>query len=155
MIMHRSVFPSPLGPVGIETDEGNVLRVEIDPDWSSDPIPSAVAIRVMEELGRYFSGELREFTVPVLVKGTPFRKKVLQALREIPYGTTASYRDVAIRIGNPKAVRAVGTVCAKNDLPILIPCHRVLRSDGSVGGYAFGAERKVHLLDLEKAGLGR
>lgn len=155
MIMPRSIFPSPLGRIGIETDEENVLRLEIDPDWFSDPVPSAVARRAMEELGRYFSGELREFTVPMLVKGTQFRKKVLQALREIPYGTTASYRDVAARIGNPKAVRAVGTVCAENDLPILIPCHRVLRSDGSVGGYAFGAERKVHLLDLEKAGLGR
>ena len=155
MIMHRSVFASPLGPLGIETDGENVLRIEIDPDWSSDPVSSGIARRAIEEFGRYFSGELREFTVPLLVKGTPFRKKVLQALREIPYGTTASYRDVAVRIGHPKAVRAVGTVCAGNDLPILIPCHRVVRSDGSMGGYAFGTERKAHLLGLEKHSLGR
>ncbi len=150
MIPHRFVFPSPVGPLGIETDEENVLRVVIGTDWCSDPIPSAIALRAKAEFDRYFSRELREFTVPFLVKGTPFQKSVLQALRDIPYGMTASYRDIAVRIGLPKAARAVGTVCAKNDLPILIPCHRILRSDGSLGGYAFGTERKAGLLRLER-----
>lgn len=151
MSLHRLVFPSPIGPIGIETDEESVLRVEIDPDWPSDPLPSPIAERAKEEFRRYFSGDLREFTSPIRIEGTPFQKKVLQALRDIPYGTTASYRDIAMRIGCPNAARPVGTICANNDLPILIPCHRVIKSDGSLGGYAFGVERKAHLIGREKA----
>lgn len=148
--MNRVIFPSLIGPIGIETDGEMVLRVFISPDWISDPVPCSVAMRTMEEMNRYFSGELQEFSVPLSIEGTSFRQKVLQALREIPYGTTLSYRSLAEKIGSPKAFRAVGSVCAGNDLPILIPCHRVVKSDGTPGNYAFGPELKARLLKMEK-----
>lgn len=105
---------------------------------------------VAREIDEYFGHRRDEFDVPLdfrLSKG--FRRQVLDRLREIRYGDTASYASVAAAAGNPKAVRAVGTACATNPLPVVVPCHRVVRSDGSVGGYAGGPEAKQTLLTLE------
>ena len=103
-----------------------------------------------EELSQYFDRRRRHFDFPLdlsLARG--FRRNILGLLREIPYGTTASYSSVAIRAGNPGASRAVGSACAANPLPIAIPCHRVVRSDGTLGEYAGGGDVKKILLDLE------
>ncbi|MGG7100503.1 methylated-DNA--[protein]-cysteine S-methyltransferase [Rhodococcus sp. 24CO] len=105
---------------------------------------------VARELDEYFAGARREFDLDLdfqLAKG--FRREVLRHLPEIEYGHTASYSTVAAASGSPRAVRAVGTACAKNPLPLVVPCHRVVRSDGSLGQYAGGPERKAVLLDLE------
>ena len=85
------------------------------------------------------------------LRGTPFQQKVWAALQEIPAGTTVTYTDIANRIGTPRAVRAVGTACGQNPVSIAVPCHRVLRGDGSLGGYRWGLERKRVLLDRERA----
>jgi AraC family transcriptional regulator of adaptative response/methylated-DNA-[protein]-cysteine methyltransferase len=85
------------------------------------------------------------------LRGTPFQRKVWAALQEIPAGTTVTYSDIAKRIGTPRAVRAVGTACGQNPVSIAVPCHRVLRGDGSLGGYRWGLERKRALLDRERA----
>jgi len=107
---------------------------------------------VAHELDEYFAGRLREFDVQLdlrLARG--FRREVLGHLREVGYGSTASYAVVASASGKPTAVRAVGTACAKNPLPIVVPCHRVVRSDGNLGQYVGGAEAKRTLLALEAA----
>ena len=107
---------------------------------------------VARELDQYFSGQLHTFDVPIDWRlSSGFRRIVLGHLSDIDYGHTASYAAVAKLAGNPKAVRAVGTACATNPLPVVVPCHRVLRSDGALGGYLGGVDAKRTLLDLESA----
>ncbi len=108
---------------------------------------------LVAQLGEYFAGRRRTFDLPLDTRlaGAPFRRAVLAALPTIGYGSTASYADVARTAGRPGAVRAVGTACALNPLPLLIPCHRVVRSDGTPGRYAGGEAAKLRLLALESA----
>jgi methylated-DNA-[protein]-cysteine S-methyltransferase len=109
--------------------------------------------RLIDELDRYFAGNLTTFTVPLdPASGTPFQREVWKALTEIPYGKTSSYSGVARAVGRPKAFRAVGSANGRNDIPILIPCHRVIRADGTLGGYGSGLKIKKALLDLEEVG---
>ncbi|MGJ4093437.1 methylated-DNA--[protein]-cysteine S-methyltransferase [Corynebacterium macclintockiae] len=105
------------------------------------------------QLGEYLAGERREFTVTVDLGGvtTPFRRRATQALAQIPYGETITYAQLAALAGNPRAVRAAASACARNPLPILYPCHRVIRSDGRLGEYRGGAETKRALLEMERA----
>ncbi|MBQ3472027.1 MAG: methylated-DNA--[Clostridia bacterium] len=103
-----------------------------------------------KELWEYFDGERTEFTVPIQYSGTPFQKAVLDATRTIPYGETRSYGDIAHMTGNPRAARAVGNAIHRNRLLILIPCHRIIQGDGSLGGYAGREDIKRYLLNLEK-----
>lgn len=105
--------------------------------------------RLDTELGEYFAGKRREFSVPIVAPGTPFQESVWRELSKIPYGTTASYEDLAKRVGRPGAVRAVGTANGKNRIAILLPCHRVVKKDGTLGGYAGGLARKERLLHIE------
>jgi O-6-methylguanine DNA methyltransferase len=103
-----------------------------------------------KQLEQYFNGERREFTLPLHMTGSEFQLKVWEALLKIPYGNTASYKDIAIETGNVKAVRAVAGACHANHIAIVVPCHRVIGSDGSMTGYGGGIEKKTRLLDLEK-----
>jgi methylated-DNA-[protein]-cysteine S-methyltransferase len=108
--------------------------------------------RITRELDEYFAGRLRTFTSPLDRRlSSGFRRTVLEHLADIPYGHTASYAAVAELAGNPRAVRAVGTACATNPLPVVVPCHRVLRADGTLGGYLGGIDAKRTLLVLESA----
>lgn len=102
-----------------------------------------------KQLGEYFSGQRRVFELELEPKGTPFQVAVLDALVQIPYGDTRSYRDIAISIGRPKAMRAVGAANGRNPLPIVIPCHRVIGTNGSLTGFGGGLEAKSYLLELE------
>jgi AraC family transcriptional regulator of adaptative response/methylated-DNA-[protein]-cysteine methyltransferase len=102
------------------------------------------------QLGEYFRGSRRDFDLPLVIRGTSFQEKVWRALLEIPYGDTWSYRDLATRIGQPTATRAVGTANGMNRIAIVIPCHRVVNADGKLGGYGGGVWRKQILLDLER-----
>jgi methylated-DNA-[protein]-cysteine S-methyltransferase len=104
---------------------------------------------IRAELGRYFAGTLRTFASPVRPAGTEFQQRVWRELQRIPYGETVSYLDLATRIGNPKAVRAVGLANGANPLPIIVPCHRVIGSNGSLTGFGGGLPLKRALLDLE------
>lgn len=98
----------------------------------------------------YMNKPSRSFDQPLDMRGTPFQKKVWQALLKIPYGKTLSYTDLAKQLGRPKAVRAVANACGANAIAIIIPCHRVLKKDGSVSGYRSGVQRKIQLLQNEK-----
>ena len=109
----------------------------------------ALKRQIIEEFTDYFAGNLQCFTIPLNMQGTPFQMAVWQALRNIPYGETISYKTLALNIDNPKAVRAVGSANGKNPLPIIIPCHRVIQSDQTLGGYSGGLTTKVNLLKLE------
>ncbi len=106
---------------------------------------------VKAQLQAYFRGELTRFDIPLASEGTPFQLKVWEALKNIPYGKLVSYKTIAETIGNPKAVRAVGGANGKNPIPIIVPCHRVIGSDGSLTGFGGGLETKKRLLELEQA----
>lgn len=118
-----------------------------EPEWIEDAAPFA---KVCEELNAYFAGELVNFTVPLAPEGTAFQRDVWHALLEIPYGETTSYGELATRIGNPKASRAVGSANGKNPIPIIVPCHRVIGSTGSMIGFGGGIPIKEKLLALER-----
>lgn len=108
-------------------------------------------LRLEEEIGEYFAGKRREFSLPLSPNGTEFQKGVWNTLLKIPYGETVSYAQEAKIFGNPKATRAVANANGKNPISIIIPCHRVIASNGSIGGYTGGVWRKEFLLSLERA----
>ncbi len=157
-------WESPLGPmVAATVDEGVVLlefgdmarlqrQAPLLRRWFRGPLVDGThdhLRRLVTELGEYFAGTRRDFTVPLTLRGSPFELSVWRELQRIPYGTTCSYADIARRIGNPRAVRAVGSANGRNRLPIVIPCHRVINTGGKLGGYGGGLWRKVRLLALE------
>jgi len=117
-------------------------------DSREDP---AAFRRVTAQLEAWFAGERSDFDVPIAPRGTPFQLGVWQALREIPYGTTAGYGELAARLGNPKASRAVGLANGRNPISVIVPCHRVIGANGRLTGYAGGLERKRWLLSHEAA----
>jgi AraC family transcriptional regulator of adaptative response/methylated-DNA-[protein]-cysteine methyltransferase len=116
------------------------------------PGENVVLKQLREELAKYFAGELRKFSVPVFVRGTPFQENVWRELQKISFGKTASYEEIATRVGNSRAVRAVARANGTNRICILIPCHRVIGKDGTLTGYGGGVWRKRLLLELEKRG---
>jgi methylated-DNA-[protein]-cysteine S-methyltransferase len=144
---------SPLGPLCAVTDGTAVTMLDFDrPGGDTPDVPSAargLLDRVQAQVAEYFAGERRTFDLPLAPRGTPFQRAVWTALLELPYGTTASYLDVARRIGQPAAVRAVGAANGRNPIAIVIPCHRVIGADGTLTGYAGGLPRKQALLALE------
>lgn len=105
------------------------------------------------QLGEYFAGKRKSFDLPIKMHGTIFQKQVWQELLRIPYGETLSYQDIAVAVGNPKAVRAVGQANNKNRIIILIPCHRIINKSGALGGFSCGANIKTFLLNLEKSNI--
>jgi len=107
--------------------------------------------KVLSQLKKYLKGQLTHFDPPLDMRGTPFERKVWSALAKIPYGKTRSYKDIAQVIGHPKAYRAVGNANGRNSLPLIIPCHRVIESNGGLGGFGHGLKVKKQLLNFEKA----
>ncbi len=115
------------------------------------PLARRWRVKAKKELGSYLRGRARSFSIPCDLQGlTPFTHAVLKTACQIPYGEVRSYRWLAEHIGRPKATRAVGNALARNPIPIIIPCHRVVRSNGSLGGYALGLDRKRMLLEMER-----
>ena len=128
--------------VALDFDERTSAFRDLEPDERR-------ARKVIEALQRYFAGELREFQLALAPEGTPFQQRVWQELRSIPYGETISYLELARRVGDAHAVRAVGRANGANPIPIVVPCHRVIGADGTLTGYGGGLERKRALLALE------
>ena len=122
------------------------MRRDPGPDWIVKEEPFE---KVRQQLREYFEGKRREFDIPLSLAGTDFQLSVWHELREIPYGTTVSYGEVAKRIDNPKAVRAVGAANGRNPIPIIVPCHRVIGSHGDLTGFGGGLDTKEALLRLE------
>ncbi|MCL2698680.1 MAG: methylated-DNA--[protein]-cysteine S-methyltransferase [Defluviitaleaceae bacterium] len=144
---------TPIGWLKIEDEDGYITQIHVA-DKSGDLAPGAsskVIEQCKRELSEYFAGTRTEFTVPMKPVGTPFRQQVWEELKRIKYGEVISYKELAARIGNPKAMRAVGGANAKNPLMLLIPCHRVIGADGTMTGYGGGGTgNKEWLLNLEK-----
>lgn len=150
------VVDSPVGPLTLAgTDALSHLRMD---DQTHPPPGRDEWVRddtaygdVVDQLGAYFAGEITEFDVDLDLDGTAFHRMVWDALREIPYGQTRSYGDIARRIGTPGASRAVGAANGRNPVAIIVPCHRVIGASGALTGYGGGLDRKRQLLELEAA----
>jgi methylated-DNA-[protein]-cysteine S-methyltransferase len=157
--MHTHVVvDSPIGPLTLVAADGQLTGLYMDAqrhrpgeevvgiagDPNAEPFASAA-----EQLAAYFAGHLTEFNLPLAPAGTQFQRTVWAALQQIPYGETWSYGQLASKIGNPAAVRAVGLANGRNPIALVVPCHRVIGADGSLTGYGGGLDRKRYLLDLE------
>lgn len=143
---------SPVGNLLLAADEAGLRTLAFadavpDPAWRCDPAPLAEAIR---QLRAWFAGELLEFDLPLAPRGTTFQQAVWNELVRIPYGGTISYGELARRVGNPQASRAVGLANGSNPIAIVIPCHRVIGSNGKLTGYGGGLDRKRWLLAHEQ-----
>jgi methylated-DNA-[protein]-cysteine S-methyltransferase len=152
---------SPVGPLTLTAVDGYLTGLHMadrthgprsTEGWESDGRPFA---GVKEQLAAYFAGELTDFDVPLDLRGTPFQTRVWQQLQQIPYGDTWSYAQLAGKVGNPRACRAVGLANGRNPVAIIVPCHRVIAADGSLGGYGGGLDRKQLLLRHEHAVVAR
>lgn len=148
--MEKVVINSPLGLVLIEGNENGISKISITSEEvvKSDTI-SSLFTEVVQQLKEYFEGHRTDFQFKMNPSGTEFQKKVWQELLKIPFGKTVSYQEITNTLGDPKAIRAVANANGKNPLWIVIPCHRVIGSDGSLTGYAGGLWRKKWLLDHE------
>lgn len=167
-MIHTQTYHSPCGDLLLGSFEGKLCLC----DWTVEPhrqlvdhrlkrilnasfedAPSEITRRAAEELDEYFAGKRKAFDLPLLFVGTDFQKSVWDALLDVPFGATQSYAWLAEKIGNPKAVRAVGMANGANSISIFAPCHRIIGSNRSLTGYGGGLETKRFLLDLESNSL--
>jgi methylated-DNA-[protein]-cysteine S-methyltransferase len=155
MTLLYDTIDSPIGTLLLVGDGHALHRVDmqqgrrptrIDPSWQRDPEALADAAT---QLSEYFAGSRRAFELDLSMAGNPFERRVWDELVEIPYGETASYGEIAQRVGAASAARAVGLANGRNPIAVIVPCHRVIGADGSLTGYGGGLERKRFLLDLE------
>ncbi|MGW5902529.1 methylated-DNA--[protein]-cysteine S-methyltransferase [Streptomyces althioticus] len=152
----HTVTDSPYGPLTLVADDGVLCGLYMEGQRHRPPeetfgAPDDIPFtETKEQLAAYFAGDLTEFTVPLRLHGTPFQLRVWDQLRRIPYGETRTYGQLADRLGNPKASRAVGLANGRNPVGIIVPCHRVVGSTGSLTGYGGGLPRKQRLLDFER-----
>lgn len=155
-MVYYQYINSPVGKLLVAGDEKGLHLINFprngkpslpESEWKENPKPLQEVLRQIEA---YFAGKLKAFSLDICLNVTPFQKKVLTALRRVPYGQTISYGELAKNIGSPKASRAVGQANARNPIPIVIPCHRVIGSNGKLTGFGGGIEVKQALLDLEQ-----
>jgi len=144
------LVPSPLGAIIVSVDDdARLTEIRLDGEQRSGPRDTRRCAAASAQLGEYFAGERREFDLQLAPRGTAFQQRVWKALLAIPFGVVRTYGDVARDIGQPYAMRAVGQANGRNPLPIVIPCHRVIAGDGTIGGYSSGLGVKHRLLALE------
>lgn len=159
--MYYTAFSTPLCNVILLGDESGLTRVHLITDESNrdfelpdDLIKNdAIFSDARQQIIEYMAGERKEFDLRLNPEGTPYQKLIWKKLEKIPYGQVYSYKDIAEKLGNPKASRAVGMANGKNPLPLVVPCHRVIGADGRLTGYAFGLKLKKDLLDMEGCNL--
>lgn len=145
-----AVYNTKIGKLKIEYDNDVLTGIAYAENEKEQGIRSELSDKTVLQLEEYFDGRRKEFEIPLKLIGTEFQKKVWNELLKIPYGETVSYKDIAIKIGNPKACRAVGMANHNNPILIIVPCHRVINENKKLGGYALGLELKRRLLELEK-----
>ena len=152
-----SLYESPFGALELQSNGDALVQILLPVQLSEQPSQDIgstdmILLQAAKELDEYFSGRRTDFSVPLdPLRGTTFQRQVWQTLRRISFGTTISYAELAKDVGNPTAVRAVGAANGRNPLPIMVPCHRVIGSDGSLTGYAGGLQFKEELLHHEGA----
>ncbi|MEQ8242708.1 methylated-DNA--[protein]-cysteine S-methyltransferase [Fulvivirga sp.] len=146
--MGQANFNSPVGPIAIYSEDGCITKIEFNKHLEAEATDSVIE-DCQTELTEYFDGKRQTFGVKIKPVGTEFQLRVWNMLKKIPFGKTISYSDLAIRLGDLKAIRAAGTANGKNKIPIIIPCHRVIGKDGSLVGFAGGLHIKEKLLRHE------
>jgi methylated-DNA-[protein]-cysteine S-methyltransferase len=147
---HIAYYQSELGPIKIKGTEDGVAFVGFVEEMPTEHQEIHPCLKeCVKQLDEYFNGKRKEFSVKLQPQGTKFQKQVWKQLMEIPFGETASYKDIAVAMGNGKAVRAVGNANGCNDIVIIIPCHRIIGSDGTLVGYGSGLDKKEWLLNHE------
>lgn len=159
MIAYLTTWNSPVGPLHLIADDEALICLAFDANLDTcrkrlglgelAERENPVIKEAKEQLLEYFAGRRREFSVPIKARGTEFQKKAWEALQKIAYGQTVSYQAQARELGQSGAIRATGSANGRNPIAIIVPCHRVVRSDGAIGGYAGGIEVKAKLLALE------
>ena len=148
----RAIYKSAIGPLEVVGNLKGILAITfVEKEFTPDRALPACIKECLRQLDEYFKGRRQTFSVPLLLEGTEFQKTVWRQLQKISCGQTASYGDVARAIGRPQAFRAVGNANNKNRIPLIIPCHRVIGSDGKMVGFGSGIWRKEWLLDHEKS----
>ena len=145
--MNTLNIDTPVGKMYLKSDGENITELKFGS--CENDSPDEVLIKAKTELEEYFAGARKSFTLPLRPEGTGFQRSVWRALCEIPYGETSTYSQIAEKIGNKKACRAVGMANNRNPIAIIIPCHRVVGANGSLTGYAGGLDKKEFLLELE------
>jgi methylated-DNA-[protein]-cysteine S-methyltransferase len=143
-------YKSPIGLLEIICTKESLLSVEFVDNEKSGVHSNSLAEEVLKQLDQYFKGVRKEFDLSLALSGTPFQNRVWNELQKIPFGQTLSYKELAVKLGNEKATRAVGNANGKNLISIIIPCHRVIGSNKSLTGYAGGLDRKKWLLEHEQ-----
>lgn len=144
-----AIYDFPFGLLRIDYEEDGVTALDIVDAATVQGVRTPLTDQAHQELTEYLDGRRKTFDFPYTMRGTTFQKRVWNALCDIPYGETRTYKDIAIAIGNPKACRAVGMANNRNPIPIVVPCHRVIGADGNLVGYAYGLAMKNALLQLE------
>lgn len=145
-----AVYNTKIGKIKIKYDNDAITGITSAKNEKGQGIRNELTDKTVLQLEEYFDGRRKEFDIPIKLRGTEFQKKVWNELLKIPYGATVSYKDIAIKIGNPKACRAVGMANHNNPILIIVPCHRVINENKKLGGYALGLDLKMKLLELEK-----
>lgn len=153
---HYKIIDTPIGKLRLVSNGAALLRVEFQGQHGRDGVNrnDPVLAQACRQLEEYFAGQRRHFDLPLGADGTAFQQAVWSSLQAIPYGELRSYRDIAETLGKPKAVRAVGAANGRNPLPIVVPCHRVVGSNGKLTGFAGGLDCKRRLLALEGVEVG-
>jgi methylated-DNA-[protein]-cysteine S-methyltransferase len=152
--MNFQFLDSPIGRLRLLSNGAQLTSIEFEDQYSAQPgveSSDAVLAESLRQLNDYFAARRQRFTLPLAAQGTAFQQSVWTALAQIPFGEVRSYRDIAHSIGKPAAVRAVGAANGRNPLPIVVPCHRVIGSNGTLTGFAGGLSAKTYLLQLEGA----
>ena len=147
--MEKSYYKSPIGILEIVCEDNKLITLKINKNKQAENNDSDLIKNIKSQLDEYFSGKRKNFDIRINPQGTVFQQKVWYELQKIPYGQTMSYSDIAIKTGNINAQRAVGSACNKNPIMIIIPCHRVISKNGTIGGFAYGDFVKHKLLKIE------
>ena len=150
-MISQFTYETMLGDVTFVEEDGALLAISMQSDHGGIVQETPLIKDAFRQLSEYLIGERKEFDIPLRMKGTEFQKRVWTALLEIPYGETRNYKQIAEAIGNPKGMRAVGMANNRNQLLVVVPCHRVIGANGNLVGYGEGLEMKEFLLRLEKS----
>jgi len=150
MKFYQSILKNDLGFITITYSDEGLHTIHINNDSENVIFELSENNKYLTQLKEYFAGTKKQFDIPIVLIGTPFQIKVLEYIQHIPYGETQTYNEVAHGIGHPNAQRAVGNALHTNPIPIIVPCHRVIRSDGGLGGFGLGIDVKQKLLDFER-----
>ncbi|GAB6395004.1 MAG: methylated-DNA--protein-cysteine methyltransferase [Bacteroidales bacterium] len=149
--LQTACLHTPVGWIELQASDTHLRRAR----WVLQPLeeeasPNEILQEAIKQMREYFAGQRKRFDLPLQQEGAPFQQKVWSELQKIPYGETISYKALAALAGNGKACRAAGSANAKNSIFIIVPCHRVIQSDGNIGGYAYGTAMKSFLLEWER-----